>query len=81
MEFSPESKMSVILEVEIFSVRSYRGLVADDVRYTVNDKEVREPLEYYVGLIVQVDTEFPEVMAGIEGGKGPPGLGTKIFSG
>lgn len=41
--------MSVIMEVDIFSVTSYRGLVVDNVRYTVNDKEVRKPLECDAG--------------------------------
>ena len=49
MEFSPERKMSVIWKVEIFSVTSYKGLVGDNVKYTVNVKEVTEPLEYDVG--------------------------------
>lgn len=28
---------------------SYKGLVGDNVKYTVNVREVREPLEYDVG--------------------------------
>lgn len=65
------------MEVDIFSVTSYRGLVVDNVRYTVNDKEVRKPLECDAGQIVQMGFEFPEMIAGIEEGRDPMAQGPK----